>query len=463
MFLFSTAWAYNADDYYRAGLQLYNAKDYTKAIQYFSASLNADPQKTAAYQARGNCYYASGQYANALMDYQQIQKRSPSPQLDQFIQTIQMKLNSSPQPILASQSAAPADSYGALFEQGKTQFRQKQYAEAVQSYEAALRQDHSDYALYYYLGLAYQMAGNLKYSAVAIGIANQMKPSPEMGSYVQKSKEKILPEERTWVDAQLAASAGGKAMVFHTKLPGETDYALRLKTGIIFLNMPDLQAEGQAGQTYSLQQQLTDSSVDYNAQLPFLGANIGFEPAVNLAPNFELGFPIAVIPAGTFTERFQNSTTTISRAFGITAFTFGVDLRMITGNGPFRVHFSGGPMIVPVTMSYTETVDSVPVSGSFTGLGLGAQVQLGFDVYLDKAFAFGPFISYAFANVSSFTGTIVDNTNNINTTGQLYTLQYGTWPLLQVLTPGQAVPAGALPTQLDLGGLVPGIQFAAFF
>ena len=120
-------------------------------------------------------------------------------------------------------------------------------------------------------------------------------------------------------------------------------------------------------------------------------------------------------------------------------------------------------MIVPVSINYTELVNSVPVSGNFTGVGLGAQVQLGFDVYLDKAFAFGPFVSYAFANVSSFNGTIVDNTNNINTTGELYTLKYGTWPILQVLTPGQAVPAGALPTQLDLGGLVPGIQFSAFF
>ena len=79
------------------------------------------------------------------------------------------------------------------------------------------------------------------------------------------------------------------------------------------------------------------------------------------------------------------------------------------------------------------------------------------------AFAFGPFVNYAFATVSSFTGTILDNTNNVNTTGQLYTLKYGTWPIIQVIAPDQVVPAGALPTQLDLGGLSPGFQFSAFF
>jgi hypothetical protein len=374
-----------------------------------------------------------------------------------------MSLNPSAQPIFAAPAAAPADSYSALFQQGKTQFAQKQYDEAIQSFEAALRQDRSEYSLYYYLGLAYKMAGNMKYSAVAVGIANQMKPSPEMGSYIQRTKESLLPEERVWVDQQLAASAGGEAMEFHSKPPGATDYSLRLKTGVIFLNMPDLLAEGQAGQSFALQQQMTDPSVSYNAQVPVFGANIGFEPALSIAPNFELGFPIAVIPAGTFTEDYQSSTTTISRAFNITAFTFGINLRMTTGNGLFRVHFSGGPIIVPVTLGYVETVNSVPVSGNFTGVGLGAQVQLGFDVYLDKTFAFGPFINYAFATVSSFNGTVTDNTNNINQTGQLYTLQYGTWPIIQVLTPDQTVPAGAIPTQLDLGGLAPGFQFSAFF
>jgi tetratricopeptide (TPR) repeat protein len=396
------------------------------------------------------------------MDYQQVQKASPSPQLEQFIQKIQ---NSMAVPA-AVPYGLPSQSGGdnaSLFEKGKDLFAQKRYPEAVQILEAALRQGRPDYTLYYYLGLAYKATGNLKYSAAAVGIANQMKPDPSMASYVMNLKSRLSQRERAWVDEQLGISAGGKTPAFHTKPPGATDYALRLRTGVVFLDMPDLLAEGQAGQTYALQQQLSDPAVTYNADLPTLAANVAFEPVFNIAQNLELGFPIEAIPTAAFREKYVDSTGTITRSFGITGFALGVELRLVTGDGPFRIYFGGGPMIVPIVLNYNEMDNASPVSGSFTGVGLGAKVQFGFDIHLDNGFAFGPYIGYAFANVTSFDGTIVDNTNNINTSAKLYTLPDGTWPILKPIPEGQAVPVGAIPTQVNLGGLTPGFQFSAFF
>src|SRR5690349_15849457 len=120
LFLFSTkAWAVNADDYYRVGLLLYNAKVYAKAIQSFNAAMTVDPQKTAAYQGRANCYYATGRTADALLDYQRVQKMTPSPQLDQFIQKLQASMTvASPMPFGLVSAPAGDETSASFFEKG---------------------------------------------------------------------------------------------------------------------------------------------------------------------------------------------------------------------------------------------------------------------------------------------------------------------------------------------------------
>src|SRR6266852_9002702 len=90
IFMFSgTAYAVTSADYAKAGLQLYNQKNYAQAVQYYGAAISLDPNNAAALQGRANCYYILGQLPQALGDYQKVYAVAPSSQLSQFIQALQ--------------------------------------------------------------------------------------------------------------------------------------------------------------------------------------------------------------------------------------------------------------------------------------------------------------------------------------------------------------------------------------
>jgi hypothetical protein len=101
-------------DYYKAGLQLYNARNYSMAIKYFGAAISLDPNNLAAYQGRANCEYALGDKQAALADYQKVQSVQPNPQLAQFIQMIQAQLNAPP-PLPILTAAVPAQKRDVTF------------------------------------------------------------------------------------------------------------------------------------------------------------------------------------------------------------------------------------------------------------------------------------------------------------------------------------------------------------
>ncbi len=450
----SLAYAFSAEDYYHAGLQLYNSKDYNKSVQYFNAALKMDPNNAAALQGRGNCYYALGQYSNALADYQKVQTLKPSPQLTQFIQKIQAKIG----------ATAPANAPAASpFDQGTAFFQHKQYDAAAPLFEKAVQQNPNDFKAYYYLGVTYKMIGDNRNAAVALGISNQKHPDPSVAAYVSRVRAKLTPQDQDWVDAQLASSAHGAVVTLHTKPPDETDFGIRLQASMVFLNLADFLAQGKAGQAYAIQQQETDPSSTYDATLPTASALIGFEPVLKLDTNFELGFPIATIPAGTFSEKFQNSSTNFTDSFDITGFSLGINLRYVFSKGAIRPFISAGPVLVPIIINYSSTMSSVPTTGSFSSLGLGGQAQLGVDVHLGENFAFGPYVGYQLASANSFSGTVTNNANSLNTTGELETVPGGTWSQFTVVETGQTAPTGARPVQVDLSGFVAGFQFGAFF
>ena len=81
--------AATSSDYYKAGQQLYDAKNYSQAVSYFGAAIQLDPGNMAAYEGRANCYYALGNQQAALADYQKVQSVKPDPQVAQMIQTLQ--------------------------------------------------------------------------------------------------------------------------------------------------------------------------------------------------------------------------------------------------------------------------------------------------------------------------------------------------------------------------------------
>ncbi len=89
----SAAFAATAADYYQAGLKFYTAKDYTQALPYLNAALKLEPNNSQALQVRGYCYYALGQYQNALLDYQKLSSLNPSDsKLTAFVGQINAKL-----------------------------------------------------------------------------------------------------------------------------------------------------------------------------------------------------------------------------------------------------------------------------------------------------------------------------------------------------------------------------------
>ncbi|HVM33493.1 MAG TPA: tetratricopeptide repeat protein [bacterium] len=83
-FLPVAAFAATAQQYYDAGLQLYNQKQYNQAVAYFKAAVQMDPSNWQADQALGSAYYAEGDKTDALSAYDQSLALHPNPQLQQF-------------------------------------------------------------------------------------------------------------------------------------------------------------------------------------------------------------------------------------------------------------------------------------------------------------------------------------------------------------------------------------------
>ena len=452
--------AQTSDVYYQAGLKLYSSQDYSRALQYFGAAIKLDPQNAAAYQGRGNCYYAKADYADALQDYRQVQQLRPSPEINQFIDRIQAKMGGASSPDMMAGGNSSAGDYQGLFEKGKLDFQSKQYTAAAKDFETALQKNHTDYNLFYYLGLTYKFLGDLKNATLALGLANQIKSTPQLSSYVKSNRLKLSQDDRDWVDQQLSAAAGGKEINLHTRPANATDYALRLEGGAAFPNLTDFTAEANNGTTFALAQ---NGSASYNASEPNMAAYLGFEPVVNLAQDIELGFVVAVMPVGTFSEQYSQGGTTTTNSYEITAYELGLNLRWLIGEGPVKFFIAAGPLLAPISINYSNVVNDVPINGNFTSWAFGGQVQLGVDFHVLGNISFGPLVTLQAVSANNFSGDLIDNANNLDINATLYTLPNGQWPSIKPIPSSQTPPSGASPTNVDLSGIVPGIHLSMFF
>jgi tetratricopeptide (TPR) repeat protein len=79
--------------YYQAGNTLYLQKNYDRAILYYNAALQTNPNLWQAYQGLGNCSYAQGDKVKALSDYQKCLSLHPdNPSLSSFTQSLGTEL-----------------------------------------------------------------------------------------------------------------------------------------------------------------------------------------------------------------------------------------------------------------------------------------------------------------------------------------------------------------------------------
>jgi tetratricopeptide (TPR) repeat protein len=78
-----------AEDYYNAGIGLFQQKDYENAIKYFHAAIQEKPDFWQAYQFLGEAYYQDSNRTEAVVAIQQSLKlHSNNPELAKFLQMV---------------------------------------------------------------------------------------------------------------------------------------------------------------------------------------------------------------------------------------------------------------------------------------------------------------------------------------------------------------------------------------
>jgi tetratricopeptide (TPR) repeat protein len=82
--------AISSEDYYGAGVRLYKQKDYEKAIQYFHAAIEQNPDMWQAYQYMGQSYFQTANRTEALVALQTSLKLHPkNDELRKFMDKIE--------------------------------------------------------------------------------------------------------------------------------------------------------------------------------------------------------------------------------------------------------------------------------------------------------------------------------------------------------------------------------------
>jgi tetratricopeptide (TPR) repeat protein len=109
-FLPAVGLAISSEDYYGAGVRLYKDKNYEKAIQYFHAAVEQNPDMWQAYQYMGQSYFQVANRTEALVAIRTSLKLHPNnPELKRFVDKI-----SDPSPWVSVSSFQAKASYLSL-------------------------------------------------------------------------------------------------------------------------------------------------------------------------------------------------------------------------------------------------------------------------------------------------------------------------------------------------------------
>lgn len=82
-----------ATPYYEAGNKLYSQKNYDRAVQYYNAAIQFNPDLWQAFQGLGNCSYAQGDKTQALSNYQKCLSLHPdNPGLSSFVKSLRVEI-----------------------------------------------------------------------------------------------------------------------------------------------------------------------------------------------------------------------------------------------------------------------------------------------------------------------------------------------------------------------------------
>ncbi len=399
--------------YIAAGNQMYQARNYNQALQYYGAAMKLNPNNASAYQMMGYCYYALGNKQYALAYLQKAYQLNPNAQLAQAIQSLQGQAGGGAA-VSPGNSNAGGSSY---LTGGMTLFQRKQYAQAIQYFNAAIQQTPSDYRPYYYAGYSYYMMGNAKNAALYFAIANAKQPNASIKAYADRVKSTLSPDDQQWVDDQTSkytggayASAGGTAAK-----PSKVSFGFHLLGGMEYIFSDPSQ----------IKQYVTSAqSVSLNGFTPNMVALPEFEPFVQLGDSFEINLAIGYFPVGnlSYTTYEYGPTYVVNPAAGVgpdvwkytfntTIVTADLGIKLLFGDSSVKGYLGLGGGISPVSVNFTKvnydttatTVIGTDTSnGTYGSMAINAQAMFGADFILGKGIAFGPYIGYRYLSANNF-------------------------------------------------------------
>jgi tetratricopeptide (TPR) repeat protein len=417
----TSAGAQGASDgqYYAAGNQYYSAQNYAQAAQYYNAAVKINPNNGQAYQGLGNCYYALGRKADALTFYQRASALQPgNAQLAQFVQNLQAQVGAGGAASGAGMGQAQAAAPNYL-NSGYSLFQQRQYAQAIQYFNAAIQQNPNDYRPYYYAGYSYYNTGNAKNAALYFAIANVKQPNASIKAYADRVKASLSADDQQWVDDQVAkytgtamASGGGAA----SAKGNDISLGFHLMGGMEYIFADPTQIKGYVA--------TATEPVSLNGITPNIIALPEFEPYIQLGKNFEINLAIGYFPVGnlSYTTYDYNPDYTPNPLAGslpdVWKYTFNTSIitadlgfKILFGDDQVKGYLGLGGGISPVSTTFTkESFDNTGTnqlgadtsSGTYNAMAFNAQAILGVDFNLGKGIAVGPYIGYRYLSASNF-------------------------------------------------------------
>jgi thioredoxin-like negative regulator of GroEL len=446
-----------AEQYIAAGQQLYTAKDYNKALQYYSAAVKLNPNNGPAYQGIGNCLYGLGRKADALAYYRRASALQPgNAQLAQFVQSLSAQ-------VAAGGTSAPAGGMGGdALGQGMAFFQQKQYAASIPYFLQAIQQNPNNDKAYYYAGYSYYMTRDAKNAALYFGVANAKSPNASVKAYADRIKSSLPAEDQQWVDDQVSRYSSGA--VAGTRTGGKSDMAFgfRILGGTEYVLSDPAQIKDYV---------TAAGSVSLNGVTPNLIPLVELEPFVQIADSFEINlacsyFPIGNlsydwVPYGVVTLNDGTSTTPMEGyrySYNTTLVSGGAGVKLLFGEKGVKGYLGLGGDVTPVSMTFSKvkvdytdgsTMGIDPSSGDYTTLAIGGHARLGVDFSLGKSISFGPYIGFKYLTATNFknaAGTLVVNTENGD-----------------VGNSGLAVVSTTKPLEMDFSGINAGIDLTFAF
>src|SRR5664279_1117408 len=148
----------------KTGLEAEQTGNYTEALFYYSAAIDADPAYVEGYLSRGGLYKRMKNYGKAKKDFQQVV--SISPQNEQ-----------------------------AFMELGFFDSELKNYADAVNDYSSVIGLNPNNADAYYSRGISYNSQGKLKEAAADFSKVVELSPSnTDAGSKLASINSQLTPD-----------------------------------------------------------------------------------------------------------------------------------------------------------------------------------------------------------------------------------------------------------------------------